>query len=64
MAPAFADWSNAKGTGDETPEQTPEEAEDEQFAALRSEFSQALANLIAGIVTRLLAKQELSLIHI
>ena len=49
---------DAKGTGDETPEQTPEEAEDEQFAALKSEFSQALANLIAGIVARSLAKQE------
>ena len=49
---------DAKGTGDETPEQTPEELEDEQFAALNSKFSQALANLIAGIVARSLAKQE------
>ena len=49
---------DAKGTGDETPEQTPEELEDEQFATLNSKFSQALANLIAGIVTRSLAKQQ------
>ena len=49
---------DAKGTGDETPEQTPEELEDEQFAALNSKFSQALTNLIAGIVARSLAKQE------
>ena len=49
---------DANGTGDKTPEQTPEEAEDEEFAALKSEFSQALANLIVGVVTRSLAKQE------
>ena len=49
---------DANHTGDKTPEQTPEELEDEQFAALNSEFSQALANLIAGIVARSLAKQE------
>ena len=57
-APGVPSDPDASGTGDRTPEQTPEEAEDEEFAALKSEFSQALANLIAGIVTRLLAKQE------
>ena len=49
---------DAQGTGDETPEKTPEQAEYENIAAVKSEFSHALANLIEGLMTRARTKQE------
>ena len=53
-----AQLPDVKGTDNERPHTTPEHAEDEELAALRLAFSEALANLTVGIISRALTKQE------
>ena len=53
-----AQLPDVKGTDDERPNEAPEHAEDEELAALRLAFSEAIANLTVGIFSRALTKQE------